>query len=53
MIVRDQLLDAAVALTGLDSWGDVPFLEPLTVLVDALNAEAGLAVDGETRARSR
>ena len=48
MIVRDQLLDAAVALTGLDDWGEVPFLVPLTVLVDALNAEAGLAAEGET-----
>src|SRR3954463_9519995 len=50
MIVRDQLLDAAVALAGLDDWGEVPFLEPLTVLVDALNREAGLAADGEARA---
>ena len=26
----------AVALAGSDDWGDVPFLEPLDVLVDAL-----------------
>lgn len=50
MIERDQLLADAVALTGLDDWGEVPFLEPLDVLVDALNREAGLAPDGETRA---
>ena len=50
MIVRDQMLDAAVALTGLDDWGEVPFLDALDVLVGALNAEAGLASDGEARA---
>ena len=49
MIVRDQLLDQATALSGLDDFGDVPFLEALDALVDSLNRDAhleGAARDG-------
>jgi hypothetical protein len=40
MIVRDQLLDAARQRSGLDDFGDVPFVDALDVLVDALNHDA-------------
>jgi hypothetical protein len=39
-MTRDQLLDEAVSLSGLDDWGDVPFLDALDVLVDSLNRDA-------------
>jgi hypothetical protein len=39
---RDDLMAAAATQTGLDDFGDVPFHEPLDVLVESLNREAGL-----------
>ena len=39
---RDQMMSAASQATGLDDFGDIPFLEPLDVLVDSMNREAGL-----------
>ncbi len=50
MIGRDQLLDGATALSGLDDFGDVPFLDALDALVDSLNRDA--RVDGEVRDRA-
>ena len=38
----DALLEAAVAKAKSDAFGDMWFLEPLNVLVDALNTEAQL-----------
>lgn len=38
----EALTSAATAATGLDDLGDVPYLEPLTVLVEALEREARL-----------
>ena len=38
-----ELLDAAVAKARYDQFGDDWFLEPLTVLVDALNSQAQLS----------
>lgn len=38
-----SLLDAAAAKAGHDQWGDDWFLEPLGVLVDALDSEAQLS----------
>ncbi len=42
----DDLLAAAQAKVGRDDFGDMWFIEPLTVLVDALNAEAQLSETG-------
>jgi Sulfotransferase family len=42
LLSRDALMEAAVAETGLDDPGDVPFSEALDVLLAALNDEAGL-----------
>jgi hypothetical protein len=39
---RGALMEAAVAATGLDDPGDVPFAEALDVLLAALHDEAGL-----------
>jgi len=47
MIARDQLLDDARNRSGLDDFGDVPFLEALDVLVESLNHDA--RVDGHVR----
>ena len=41
-----QILDQARRDTGFDDWGDDYFLEPLTILVDALNREAALTAFG-------
>ncbi|MCU1594875.1 MAG: Sulfotransferase [Frankiales bacterium] len=38
----DALIGTATSATGLDDLGDLPFLEPLTVLVEALEREAQL-----------
>ena len=49
MIVRDELLDRATKATGLDDFGDVPFLEALDAFVDSLNRDArveGAVQDG-------
>ena len=43
MIKVDALLEAAKAKAKYDAFGDDWFLEPLGVLVDALNAEAQLS----------
>jgi hypothetical protein len=40
VIFRDQLLDQATSISGLDDFGDVPFLEALDALVDSLNGDA-------------
>jgi len=37
MLVRDQLLDDACSLTDLDDFGEVPFVEALDAMVDAMN----------------
>jgi hypothetical protein len=42
----ESLLDAARARTGLADFGDPVFLEPMAVLLDALNNEAGLNAGG-------
>jgi Sulfotransferase family len=47
---RTSLMEVAVAETGLDDFGDVPFAEALDVLVDALNREAGLDAPREAAA---
>ena len=38
----DDLVASAIDQTGLDDLGDVPFREPLAVLVESLNRDAGL-----------
>ena len=38
----DNLVAKAVDLTGLDDLGDIPYEEPLRVLVESLNRDAGL-----------
>src|SRR5262245_29897490 len=47
MIERDQLLEEAISLTGLDDFGDVPFLDALDAMVDSLNRDA--RVEGAVR----
>lgn len=42
MITRAALMAAATEQTGLDDFGDIPFAEPLDILVGALEREAGL-----------
>ncbi len=49
----DALLGAATAKAGHDRFGDDWFLEPLGVLVDALNAEARLSEMGRAMAEHR
>ena len=49
----DELLSAARAKTGLDEFGDDWFLEPLGVLVAALNDEARLSEQGHDLMRRR
>jgi hypothetical protein len=49
----DQLLDAAREKTGLAEFGDEWFVEPLEVLVKALNTEAGLSPLGGELTRRR
>jgi Sulfotransferase family len=39
---RQELLDAASTQTGLNDFGDLPFLEPLDVLIESMNREAKL-----------
>jgi hypothetical protein len=50
MIVRDQLLEDATKLTGLDEYGDVPFLDALDALVDSFTLDA--RVEGATQERA-
>jgi len=40
VIVRDQLLEQATTRTGLDDFGDVPFLDALDAMVDSLHRDA-------------
>jgi hypothetical protein len=42
-IARDELLEAACQATGLDEFGDVPFLDALDALVDSYNHDVHLA----------
>ena len=53
MIERDQLLDAATALSGLDDFGDVPFLDALDALVDSMDRDAHVEGDGRDPAPSK
>jgi Sulfotransferase family len=46
----DALIERSVDLAGLDDFGDVPFLEPLNVLVHSLVHDA--RVEGPTRDRA-
>ena len=41
------LLDQAERKTGFCDWGDWPFLEPMTVLLEALHREAQLNYQGK------
>jgi Sulfotransferase family len=50
VIVRDDLLEEATKQTDLDDFGDVPFVDALDAVVDALND--GTRVDGDVRARA-
>jgi hypothetical protein len=50
VIVRDELLDQATSASGLDDFGDVPFLEALDAFVDSLNRDA--RVEGAVRDRA-
>jgi hypothetical protein len=50
MIVRDQQLEDATKLSGLDDFGDLPFLEALDALVDSFNLDA--RVDGMVQQRA-
>src|SRR5689334_23695484 len=47
MVTHRELMEAAVAETGLDDFGHQSFLEGLEILVDALGAEARLNPAGE------
>ena len=42
MLDRDRLLADATERSGLDDFGDVPFLDALDVLVESVNRDAGL-----------
>jgi hypothetical protein len=53
VIRTDELLAAARERTGLTDYGDDWFVEPLTVLVDALNEEARLSPLGLELTRRR
>lgn len=52
MFDRAQLLKTAIAKNGLDDFGSDDFLEPLDILVDALNTEAKLNDFGRARAEA-
>ncbi len=47
---RARLLDIAIERTGLDDVGDIPFAEPMDVLIEALEGQA--RVEGERRANA-
>jgi hypothetical protein len=49
-IAREQLVDQASLLAGLSDFGDIPYLEPLDVLVYSLNHDAHL--EGAARDRA-
>ncbi len=48
---RDALIERSLELTGLDDLGDIPFLEPLDVLLHSLVHDA--RVEGPARERAR
>jgi hypothetical protein len=50
MVARDQQLEDATKLSGLDDFGDLPFLEALDALVDSFNLDA--RVDGMVQQRA-
>jgi Sulfotransferase family len=50
VIVRDQLLDDAQRRSGLDDFGDVPFLEALDAVVDSFDYDAHVTGDVRDRA---
>src|SRR5262245_64207241 len=47
------VLDAARAETGLDDFGDDWFAEPMTVLLEALDHDAGLSAFGRVSAHTQ
>lgn len=47
---RTRLLDIAFERTGLGDLGDVPFAEPMDVLIEALECQA--RVEGQRRANA-
>jgi sulfotransferase family protein len=51
VLEKEQLLQAAIEQTGLEDFGDKDFLEPLDLLVNALNTEAQLNDFGNIRAQ--
>jgi Sulfotransferase family len=42
LLYRETLLETANTQTGLSDFGDIPFLEPLDVLIESMNREARL-----------
>jgi len=50
VIVRDELLARATKQSSLDDFGDVPFVDALDAIVDALNDDR--RVDADVRARA-
>jgi hypothetical protein len=50
LIAREELVEQACLLSGLTDFGDVPYLEPLDVLIYSLNHDARVA--GVTRDRA-
>ena len=50
MIVRDELCDNATKQSGLDDFGDVPFVDALDAIVDALNDDVRVEADVRVRA---
>jgi hypothetical protein len=51
VLEKDQLLQAAIDQTGLDDFGGPDFLQPLELLISALNTEANLNDFGSFRAQ--
>ena len=47
-----RLMDAAEKSTGLSDFGDPDFVEPLSVLTDSLESEAGLSALGRASTRA-
>jgi hypothetical protein len=45
MLNADDLIAVAVDQTGLDDLGDIPYRQPLELVVEALNRESGLDTD--------
>ena len=51
MLNKDELVQGAIEYTGLDDFGTPQFHQPLDLLIDALNTEAGLNDFGTFRAQ--